>query len=278
MVYFNEEDLLVGQMIAHHGMMEIYAHLAASGILFVVSILSVVFLLITFQRTKTVWPGIIYGFFYTGLIGFGEFADHLFQDPFMSTSLHYLQLSAAPFAMAFYYLGIEEYYYRCSHPDEELHTISNEVAIGAFAGILTLVFIMGGLAGTPWDNRLEGPFLILIILPLLFLTGLFIKITRKLKKSMLAFYFPLMGITLSALIIIIWLGRVGDVNKNAALYIVSHSLQNVFHVATATVMILFVLAIREGLRENILHMCSVTEKSKLKKRKQKTRRRAFKDQ
>jgi hypothetical protein len=147
MVYFNEEDLLVGQMIAHHGMMEIYAHLAASGILFVVSILSVVFLLITFQRTKTVWPGIIYGFFYTGLIGFGEFADHLFQDPFMSTSLHYLHLSAAPFAMAFYYLGIEEYYYRCSHPDEELHTISNEVAIGAFAGILTLVFIMGGLAG-----------------------------------------------------------------------------------------------------------------------------------
>jgi hypothetical protein len=266
MPYFNEKDLIVDQFSSHHGMNEIYAHLYAAGLLFAVSIISIIILYHTFIKSRVEWPGIIHGFFYTGMIGLGEFAEHFFKDPFLNTALHYLHHIAAPAAMVFFFLGINEYYYRCSHPDEELHTISNEVAMGVFAGILTITIVMGGLAGTPWDERLEGPFLILIIIPLLAITSIFLNTTRKIKKSMLAFYFPAFGVTISALAIVIWFGRFGDVNKIASLYIIAHSLQNFLHAATATLMVLFVIAFREAIKEDILY-CEVTEKTKLKKLK-----------
>jgi hypothetical protein len=266
--YFNEQDVIVNQLISHHAMNEIYVHITASGILFIVSIITILLLFNTFRAKKIEWPGILHGILYTGLIGFGEFVEHIFRwDPFLNTALHYLHHISAPAAMVFFYLGINEYYDRCSHPDDKVHTISNEVAMGVFAGILTIAIIMGSLAGTSWDERLEGPFLILIIIPLIAITLVFINTTRKIKKSMLAFYFPALGVSLSALAIIIWIGRFGDVNKIASLYIITHSLQNVFHIATATLMVLFALAIREGIREDILYECEVTEKSRLKKRK-----------
>ena len=267
MPYFNDQGVIVEQFFSHHGMLEIYTHLFASAILFTVSIATAAFLYVVFSKAHIEWPGIIHGFFYTGLIGFGEFAEHFFQDPFINTGLHYLHHIAAPAAMLFFYLGINEYYDRCSHPTEEIQTISNEVAMGVFAGIMTVIIIMGGIAGTPWDERLEGPFLVLIIVPLLAVTAVFINTTRKIRKSMLAFYFPALGVVLSALTIVIWAGRFGDVNEIAPLYIVAHSLQDVLHAATATVMVLFVLAIREGIREDVLYQCEVLEKSELKKKK-----------
>jgi hypothetical protein len=272
MPYFNEERIIVDQFFAHYGMLEIYVHLMATAVLFIVSILSIVLLYDHFRKSGVEWPGIIHGFFYTGLIGLGEFLEHMFRwDPFLNTALHYLHHLAAPAAMVFFYLGIKEYYDKCSHPDEELHTISNEVAMGMFAGILTLAILMGGLAETPWDEGLEGPFLMLTLLPILGITAVFINTTRKIKKSMLAFYFPALGISLSALTIDIWMGRLSDVNNIASLYIVTHSLQNVLHAATATIMILFVFAVREGIREDILYQCEVTEKSKLNKKKERKR-------
>ncbi len=173
--------------------------------------------------------------------------------------------------MVFFYLGINEYYDKCSYPKGDVYTISNEVAMGAFAAISFIVIIMGGIAGTPWDETLEIPFLMIIILPLLIVTAVFINTTRRIKKSMLAFYFPALGIALSALTIDIWLGRVGDVHNIASLYIIAHSLQDVFHASLASVMILFVLGIREGISEEILYTCEVTEKSRPRKRREKKR-------
>jgi hypothetical protein len=272
MPYFNDQDLIVGQFSSHHQMHEIYVHIIAAVILFITSSICILYLYNSFRKSGVEWPGIIHGIFYTGLIGLGEFAEHFFPwDPFLNTSLHYLHHIAAPAAMVFFYLGINEFYDKCSHPREEVHTISNEVAMGVFAGILTIVIILGGLAGTPWDERLEGPFLGLVILPLLAITAVFINTTRKIKKSMLAFYFPAIGVSLSALSIVIWLGRFGDVNRIAAIYITAHSLQNILHAATAAVIALFVLAVREGLEEDILYQCEVTEKSKLNKKNEKRR-------
>ncbi|RMF89214.1 MAG: hypothetical protein D6733_06730 [Methanobacteriota archaeon] len=274
MPYFNEEHIITDQFFAHYGMLEIYVHIVTSGILFAVSLLCAAFLYQSFRKSGVEWPGLVHGFLYTGFIGFGEFVEHIFRwDPFMNTSLHYLHYFAAPAAMIFLYLGVNEYYDRCSHPNEELHTISNEVAMGMFAAVLTLAIAMGGIAETPWDQRVEGPILILTIIPLLAITAIFINTARKIRKSMLAFYFPALGVSLSLLAIDIWLGRLGDVNSLASIYIVAHSLQSVLHAATATIMVLFVLAIKEGIREDILYLCEVTEKSV--PRKKKVRKRDF---
>lgn len=264
MPYFNEQGTIVNQYFSHNGMLEIYVHIAASGVLFLVSFMGIAFLYNIFTENEVEWPALLHGFLYTGLIGLGEFLEHIFRDPFLNTALHYLHYLAAPAAMVFFYLGINEYYDRCSHPEKELHTISNEVAMGMFAGVFTLAIIMGGLAETPWDASLESPFLMLTILPLLAITAVFISTSRKIKKSMLAFYFPALGISLSALSIDIWLGRFGEVQNLANLYIITHSLQNLLHAATATIMIMFVLAIKEGIAENILYNCEVTEKSERK--------------
>ncbi len=267
MPYFNEEELLVEQFSSHHGMLEIYVHLTASLLLFLVSIFCIAFIHKTFKKSDVEWPALIHGFFYTGLIGFGEAFEHLFAgDTFLNTVLHYLHLIAAPIAMIFFYLAIEEYHYKTSHPKEEMHSQTDEIAMGVFAGVLMVVIMMGSLAGSPWDERLEAPFLILITIPLLAITAVFIKKAEKIRKSMLTFYFPVLGVTLSGLAVVIWLGRLGYVNRVSSLYITAHSLQNVLHGATATIMILLVLAIREGIREDILYVVEVTKKAKPKKK------------
>lgn len=249
-------------------MLEIYVHIIAAGILFMAALAASAYLFNHFNRHKVVWPGLIHGFFYTGLIGLGEFLEHIFRwDPFINTSLHYLHHLAAPVAMVFFYLGINEFYDRCSHPDDEVHTISNEVAMGMLAGILMIVFFMGSLAGTPWDERLEGPFLILILIPLIVITWLLIKTSKRIKKTMLAQYFPALGVSLSLLTVVIWLGRFSDLNKISTLYIVTHGLQDTLHIITATIIVMFTLSIRESMRENILFDCDVTVKSNRKEKK-----------
>ncbi|MFQ5887868.1 MAG: hypothetical protein ACE5HY_04145, partial [Candidatus Hydrothermarchaeales archaeon] len=198
----------------------------------------------------------------------GEFVEHFFRwDPFLDSSFHYFHHIASPIALIFLYLGITEYHDKCSHPNEEIHTISNEVAMGVFAGSLTVAIIMGYLSLTPVGRKLGGLFFILIIVSILVTTIFIIKIARRITKSMLASYFPALGISLSVLTIEIWLARFAHVYNINSLLILSQSLQSILHTITATIMVLFVLAVRESIKEDILYTSVVTEKSKLKKQR-----------
>jgi len=267
MPYFTEEKVIGGQVFAHYGMLEIYVHIVASLLLFLVSLLCIALLYQSIRNTRIRWPGLLHGFFYTGLIGLGEAVEHFFRwEPFLNTALHYLHHMAALAAMLFFYLAVNEYYYACSHPDEELPTISNEVAMGVLGGVMLVAIFMGSLAQTPWDVALEIPFLLLILIPLLLLTIILLNTTRRIRKSMLAFYFPALGAVLSLLVLDIWIGRLADAYKSASGYIIAHSLQNVLHAAVATLMLLFVLAIREGIREDVLYECEVSVKAPKRKR------------
>lgn len=266
MAYFDEAGVLAGQMAAHYGMNEIYVHIIASGILFLSSLISIALLLQAIKGSGFRWPGVIHAMLYTGLIGFGEFVEHVFPlDPFLSNALHYLHHIAAPVALLFFYLGIEEFIKECTLPKEEIHTISDEVALGVFAGVFILAAFMGSLGESPFSAKIEGPFLLLILLPLLALAGFLVWRASHIRKSMITFYFPAFGLALSLLVLDIWAGRLGDVNRIASLYIIAHSLQTVFQVAAATTMLLFTAAVIEGIKEGILHTCEVTRTSKPRK-------------
>ncbi|GBE18593.1 MAG TPA: hypothetical protein ENH13_00695 [Euryarchaeota archaeon] len=273
MAHFNKQDMLVGQLYSHHGLNEIYGHLIVAAILFLVSVVCAALLYRLFQKTQIEWPALLYAFIYTGLIGLGEFAEHFFTDTFLNTVLHYTHLLAAPGAMVFFYLAIREYHYKCSYPDEELNTVSNEASMGVFVTIITITVLLGGLAGTPWDETLEGPVLIVILLPMIALSALLIRAAGKIDKSNLTVYFPVFGAVLSGLTLTIWIGRFADVHQIAMLYIAAHSLQNVFHAGMATLILLFTRMIRREIRDDTLFKCRVNELSKHWEKKLEPKRR-----
>ncbi|MFV2041329.1 MAG: hypothetical protein ACC644_04985, partial [Candidatus Hydrothermarchaeales archaeon] len=96
---------------------------------------------------------------------------------------------------------------------------------------------------TPWNARIEGPVLLMIILPTLFFVRLVIWESRHFAESTEMLYLPILSIAVSFLTLDIWLGRFADEQGYANIYIMTHAFQDTLLAATGAVILLFALNI-----------------------------------
>jgi hypothetical protein len=244
MPYFDENGVILGQLPGHYGISEIYTHLYAAFFLFFASLAAVAIVYTTLKKSKYSWPVLLGGMMYVGGIGLGEGIEHLpFLDPLIQSMGHYLHLISAPIAVFTLYLGMKETVALCKEgpKTEKLH--GTEIGMGIFAAASMAIVIMGYLAQTPWNERIESPVLLMIFLPTLFFVGLVISESRHFAESIEMLYLPILSIAVSFLTLDIWIGRFADEQGYASLYIITHSFQDTLLATTGAVILLFALNI-----------------------------------
>ncbi|MFQ5800152.1 MAG: hypothetical protein ACE5HH_00330 [Candidatus Hydrothermarchaeales archaeon] len=268
MAYFDESGVILGQLSGHYNMFEIYAHLYASFFLFFASLIAVVIVYYTLKKSVYSWPAILGGLLYVGLIGLGEGLEHLpFFDPFIHSMAHYLHLFSAPIAVFTLYLGMQETVAMCKGEPLNLKVHSTEIGMGVFAAFSIGVISMAMLAHTPWNERIEGPFLLAIFLPTVFFVALVFWESRHFAESIEMLYLPILSIAVSFLALDIWLGRFADVKGFAGLYILTHSFQDTILAVTGAVVILFALNVWYSHRIGRLFVCGVSSREEMKEKR-----------
>jgi hypothetical protein len=268
MVYFDESGVVLGQLSGHHNVFEIYAHLYASFFLFFASLIAITIVYYTLKKSVYSWPAILGGLLYVGLIGLGEGLEHLpFLDPFIQSMAHYLHLFSAPIAVFTLYLGMQETVAMCKKGPLNAKVHSTEIGMGIFAVASMGVVIMAALAHTPWNERIEGPFLLAIFLPTVFFVALVFWESRHFAESTEMLYLPILSIAVSFLALDIWLGRFADVNGLASLYILTHSFQDTILAATGGIVMLFALNVWYSHRIGRLFVCGVSSREEMTEKK-----------
>lgn len=263
MPYFEESGLISGQLLGHYGMTEIYTHLYASFFLFFASIIAVVIVYRTLNRSPFSFPVIIGGMLYVGGIGLGEGLEHLpFLDPFIRSIGHYIHLISAPIAVFTLYLGMKETVALLKLGPEKAAPRGAEIGMGVFAAASLLVGYLGFLAHTPWNERIENPVLLLTFLPTVFFVGLVIWESRHFAESTEMLYLPILSIAVSFLTLDIWIGRYADVQGYANLYILTHSFQDTLLAATGAMILLFALHIWYSHRMGRLFVLGVSSRDR----------------
>ncbi len=239
MVYF-ENGLILGQLEGHYGMYEIYTHLYASFFLFFASIFSVAVIFYTLKRSVFSLPALTGGVIYIGLIGLGEGFEHLpFIDPFVQSMAHYLHLFSAPVAVFTLYMGMIDTVSIIKDGPQKAKLHSTELGMGIFAAISLGVVIMAFVSHTPYNERIEGPFLLAILLPTLFFVWLVLKESRHFAESTEMLYLPILSIAVSLLTLDIWIGRFADVSGLAGLYVLTHAFQDTLLAVTGGIILIF---------------------------------------
>lgn len=240
-VTFDENRLLInqygGQYIGHHGMHELYPHLYAATVLFIVSIASIIVLYEKFKGSKYTWNPVMVGVFFTGLIGWGEGFEHLF-NVFGHEFFHYTHMIGGLLAIYFLYIGTKEYSMQFREGGKPI----SEIKI--FGIIITSFIIILALASqskTEWDVVIEQPFIYLTAVPTLILAGLTLKEAYEQRKihMMLMGYLSMLAISVTLLELFILFGRIADIINNAYLYIVMHAFQDFMLSATSMLIISF---------------------------------------
>ncbi len=223
------------------------------------------------------WPALLGGLIYIGLIGLGEGAEHLpFFDPFIKSMAHYLHLISAPIAVFTLYLGMVETVSLIKKGPLESRLHSTEIGMGIFAAASMVGMTMAYLAETPWNARIEGPFLIATFIPTVFFVALVVRESRHFAESTEMLYLPLLSIAVSLLTLDIWIGRYADVKDMAGLYILTHSFQDTLLAATGAIMLLFALSIWYNHRIGRLFVLGVSSKTKAEKKPSQKETRKFK--
>ncbi|MEE8168578.1 MAG: hypothetical protein V3T58_06870 [Candidatus Hydrothermarchaeales archaeon] len=255
MVYFDEAGMLIGQTIGHHGMMELYVHIYAATFLFLASIAAIVIIYTMLKDTKFSWQAMLWAIFYIGLIGLGEAGEHFSAEPFIHDFFHYMHMIAAPLALIFLYLGVKEF--SSEQIGDDSDAISTEIGMIALAATSTLIIIMASMAESPWDVRVEGPFLYLTSIPTVILVAILLRKTREIVDPFLSVHVPLVSILVSLLTIDIMIGRYVDIERLAAAYIMTHALQDIFHVVLATVLLPFAVSLSRTYKLKMAELASL---------------------
>ncbi|MFV2041361.1 MAG: hypothetical protein ACC644_05145, partial [Candidatus Hydrothermarchaeales archaeon] len=176
--------MILGQLPGHYGMSEIYVHFYSGFFLFFASIAAVAIVYSTLKKSRYSWPVLLGGMGYVGLIGLGEVLEHIpFLDPYIQSMAHYLHLISAPIAVFTLYLGMKETVILCKEGPIKAKLHGAEIGMGIFAAASMAVIIMGYVADTPWNERIEGPVLLMVFLPTLFFVGLVIWESRHFAES-----------------------------------------------------------------------------------------------
>ena len=268
MVYFDESGVIKGQLSGHYEMVEIYAHLYAAFFLFFASIISALIIYYSLKKTMYSWPAILGGLLYVGFIGLGEGMEHLpFLDPFIQSMAHYLHLFSAPVAVFTLYLGMKETAVICREGPLKAKVHSTEIGMGVFAAISLGLITMAMLAQTPWNERIEGPFLLIIFFPTVFFVALVLLESRHFAESKEMLYLPLISIAVSFLTLDIWIGRYADIKRHASLYLLTHSFLDTLLAATGGTIILFALYVWYSHRTNSLFVMGVSSRDEVKEKR-----------
>jgi len=234
MAYFDEQKILIDQYQGHYGLQEIYVHYYAGVFLFIASILCVIFIYRNFwgNRTNHSIPA---GIFFTGLIGFGEVAEHFTTTPFGHDFYHYLHLTSGSLAVFFLFIGLK------GHIGNK-----NKLSFPLVLGMITIgLLISAGAASQsnmPWDMEIEIPFLILTALPAFAISIIIVFIEyKKFFKTPSSFVLllSLIGASATILTLDIIIGRIFDITGMASGYTITHALQDVLHATTGTFILAF---------------------------------------
>jgi hypothetical protein len=244
MVSFDEQKMLVDQYGGHYGLQEIYVHYYASGFLFVASVICLFFIFKSYRAGKLnhFIPAAI---FLTGLIGFGELAEHFTTTSFGHDFYHYLHLVSGSSAVFFLFIGLKKHI-------EKKNNTSLLLVLGM---IVTGLFVSIGAASQSdiaWDVKIEIPFLFFTALPAFIISIIIICVEYKnifTKPSSFVLYLSLIGASATILTLDIIAGRILDIIGLASGYVITHSLQDVFHVTTGAFILAFAFSAK-GLATN----------------------------
>lgn len=262
-VKFDTGKVLINQFIGHHKMMEIYAHMYAATFLFIASLISVYILykLLINESSPFTWPGITSGIIAVGLIGLGEAAEHFFPtDPFGYGFFHYMHMIAAPIALYFLYIGVKEFIEECKNGgakmggDGGIEPLSPDTIMAIFGGMVVLVVALAMLSGSPWGPYIELPFIYVTLIPTLILAYMLIRQSRHTTDSIVMIFIPIIAISVSLLVFDIKLGRLTDIYAFGQGYVITHVAQNVLHVATGTILLLFSICTYRAHKMGILYV------------------------
>jgi hypothetical protein len=240
MPYFSETGELLGQLPGHHNIFEIYLHIYSSFFLFLAGLISIALVYYTLKKTDYSCPPILGGLFYVSLIGLGEGAESFsFFNPFIQSIFHYLHLISSPPAVFSLYIGIKEIASLEVKGKSKAKSRSILSGVGVFLAVIVGVIIMAYISKMPYNEQVEGPFLLAIFLPTLYFVILVFKESRHFARSTELLYLPILSIVVSLLVLDIWAGRFADVNRLADLYILTHSFQDIFLVLSGGIALLF---------------------------------------
>lgn len=241
-VTFNSEYSIIenqfkGQKNGHYGLDELYATIYAGMILFIACTLSAKILYKRFGKSRFTWRPVIAGIFSTGLIGLGESVEHN-----LSTLghefFHYLLMLSGLLAMYFLYIGTQEYRMQFKVGG---NPIKSKIIVGLLIILPLVAFAIALNSLEPYDSRIEMPFVYITATPTLFLAALTLRESYKQKdenRTLMGFLAILAG-TVSGLTVINMMGRLGDIENHAFLFVLGQSLQVIYMSATAMLVFVF---------------------------------------
>ncbi len=241
MVYF-EGNLLIDQMHGNHNMLEQIVNTYAGLILVFNVIVSILIIYKNFRGSKVAWPSIIAGMISVGFIGMGDALENLIPgaNPLPSETMHYLQLIAGPVALFLLYTGLKEY-----TSTKDIKPLSVNKLIFILAATLLIPVVLATQAHQRLDPNVEGPFLIVTILPTLVIAFLLLNLARKSfeEHSSMVLYISFVGISTTLLTIWLFVARIGDVGllNNAFLFVNGQALTDLTEAATATAILSFAI-------------------------------------
>ncbi len=232
------EGSIERQIGEHYGMNEIYVHYYSGTFNFIISIASA-FIIVTAENRAGIkgWMYIASGIFLNGLVGLGEVIEHFFK-PFWHDFFHYTHIYAGLFGLFLLYLGTKSVINTIIGREvtEKISIILSTIIV------LLLLALMTSIKTTQnWDPRFEVPVISSLLIPTILLTMLLVYDAVKIFQES-----GFVMITLSAfavftmfLNLVIILGRISDIVGNAYLYILTHGIQDILHVSSATTALIF---------------------------------------
>ncbi len=224
----------------HYGLLETYTHLYSGTFHIIASIIGIFFFYRSFRGAKYMWNLIMLSFLTLGLVAAGEVFEHYFLNYKGYNFMHYLHMLNAPLGMFFIYMAIREFYEgkRIFHPN-----------LGLFIVILTFLvsYILAENSKYIYDIRIEKPIVYLTLPPTIVFTILLLFIEAKKifrEYGLLVMNISALALSHSLLAIFIVFGRYAHIHHDAWLYVVTHSIQNILHVACGCVILTFAACIK----------------------------------
>ena len=236
-VYFSG-DSIENQIKEHYDLNEIYVHYYSGFFNFLICSISAL-IIVTAERKLEIggWNYIASGILFNGFIGFGEVVEHFFK-PFWHDFFHYFHVYSGFFSLLLLYLGVRLVLASIAGRK----TLENKfIIVAAFIFLLILSFLTSIKTTEKWDPRLEVPVMSLLLAPTVLLTILLIYDALKIFQESGFVMVTLTSFAVFAMFLqlVIILGRISDILGNAYFYALTHSLQDVLHVASATNALLF---------------------------------------
>jgi len=241
MVYF-EGNLLIDQMHGNHNMLEQIVNIYGGLILVFNVIVSILIIYKNFRGSKVAWPSIMAGMMSAGLIGLGDVLEHIIPgaNPLPSETMHYLQLLGGPVALFLLYTGLKEY-----TSTKEIKPLSANKLLIILAATLLIPVVLATQVHQRLDPNVEGPFLIITIIPTLVIAFLLLNLARTSfeEHSSMVLYISFVGIGTTLLTLWLFITRMGDVGllDNAFLYVNGQALTDLTESAAATAILSFAI-------------------------------------